>query len=583
MKLTHRGAMLIALSGVVAITAAACGGGSSGKSSNSSSGSIKAGGTLYYLSKRPVEHWDPTRTYIGRDIFDEAKLFVRTLTAFPSLDGKASLKIAPDMATDTGTASDDAKTWKFTLKDGIKWQDGKPVTCDDLKYGISRSFATDVLTGGPNYPLQFFDIGNHKDKDGNTVSNYVGPYLKTGQAEYDKAVVCEGNSITFHLKKTVADFNYATYLPVFAAYRQDQDKGDKSNYSVFSDGPYMLQGTWTLDKGGTFVRNPNYDPKSDSPTLRHAYPDKIVFVEGLTDEVIMQRLISDAGNDKFAVTDRRVPPAYQAQANGLKGANGKRQELVQSPFNDYVVPNFKRMTNPLVRQALVYATDKNGWITANGGPTYGKPAQGMINPSVLGYKAFNAFNAPDGGDPAKAKSLLQQAGVQIPYPINLTYNGGTPTNEKAAAVLKAGWEKGGFKVTLNELTDTYYDVIQNPSNAKKFDVTWAGWGADWPNASTVIPPLFDSRVNLSAASTGQDYGYYANDAVNAAMDKAFATTDLQEQAKQWGDIDEMLAKDVAYIPLDFSNFFLIWGSGVKGWVDNPAYANYPDLGAVGVA
>jgi peptide/nickel transport system substrate-binding protein len=574
--------MLIALSGVVALTAAACGGSSGGSgSTNKSSGSgAKAGGTLYYLTKRATEHLDPTRTYVGRDIFNESRLFARTLTAFPSVAGKDSLKIAPDMATDTGTASDNAKTWKFTLKDGIKWQDGKPVTCDDVKYGVSRSFATDILTGGPNYPFQFLDIGTHKDKDGNTVSNYAGPYAKTGQAEYDKAVSCEGNTITFHLKKTVADFNYATYLPVFGAYRADQDKGDKSNYTVFSDGPYQLEGTWTKDKGGTFVRNTNYDPKTD--TLRKALPDKIVFTEGLTDEVVAQRLISDQGPDKFAVTDRRVPPAYQAKANGLKGPNGTRQELVQSPFNDYLVPNFKRMTNPLVRQALVYATDKNGWITANGGPTYGKPAQGMINPSVLGYKAFNAFNSPDGGDPAKAKSLLQQAGVPVPYPITLTYQGGTPTTEKAAASLKAGWEKGGFKVSLNELTDTYYDVIQNPSNAKKFDVTWAGWGADWPNASTVIPPLFDSRVNLSNASTGQDYGYYSSDAVNAAIDKAFATTDLADQAKQWGDIDEMLAKDVAYIPLDFSNFFMIWGSGVKGWVDNPAYADYPDLGSIGV-
>ena len=39
--------------------------------------------------------------------------------------------------------------------------------------------------------------------------------------------------------------------------------------------------------------------------------------------------------------------------------------------------------------------------------------------------------------------------------------------EKCAAALKAGWEKAGFKVTLNELTDTYYDVIQNPSNANE--------------------------------------------------------------------------------------------------------------------
>ena len=47
-------------------------------------------------------------------------------------------------------------------------------------------------------------------------------------------------------------------------------------------------------------------------------------------------------------------------------------------------------------------------------------------------------------------------------------------------------------------------------------------------------------------------------------------------------MDEFLAKDVAFIPLMNQKFFLAWGSGIKGWVDNPSVSNYPDLGAIGV-
>ena len=47
----------------------------------------------------------------------------------------------PDLATDTGQSNEDATQWSFTLKDGPKWQDGKPVTCEDVKYGASRNFA----------------------------------------------------------------------------------------------------------------------------------------------------------------------------------------------------------------------------------------------------------------------------------------------------------------------------------------------------------------------------------------------------------------------------------------------------------
>ena len=570
----------VALMALTAAVAAACSGGTAGAGATTGGGTgahVTKGGTLYYLAKHPVEHLDPQRNYIGRDIMNQTRTVYRTLTTFPVASGKESTKLVADLATDTGTPSNGGKTWKFTLKDGTKWEDGKAITCADFQYGISRTFAVDVITGGPAYAIQFLDI----PKDAHGASIYKGPYANDakGQAALDKAVPCTGNTITFHLSKPVGDFNYALYLPAFAPYRKDQDKGDKSNYAVFSSGPYKLQGTWTKNKGGTFVRNPNWDAKTDP--VRKANPDQITFVEGLSDDVIGQRLISDQGSDKSAVTDHQLVPSMQPQVLNNQQLKS-RSEVVDSPFVDYLVPNFKRLQNPLVREALAVSTDKAGYITAQGGQTFGRPAQTVVNPSILGYKDFNAFHAPDTGDPARAKQLLTQVGVKLPYPITLTYQGGTPTSEKWAAALKSGWEKAGFAVTLNELTDTYFDVIQNPSNATKYDVTWAGWGADWPSASTVIPPLFDSRVNLSSASNGNDYGYYDNPTVNRKIDDAFGMTDLNKQAAAWGDLDEELAKDVAYIPLSYDRFFLIWGSHVGGFIDNPAMSDYPDLGSLEV-
>jgi peptide/nickel transport system substrate-binding protein len=521
---------------------------------------------------------DPQRTYIGRDLANQSRLVYRTLTQYKSGTKDVSTTIQPDLATDTGKASNGGKVWKFTLKDGVKWEDNSDITCEDVKYGISRTFAVDVITGGPAYALQF--LGIPKDAKGSSI--YKGPYVKdaVGQAAFDKAVTCDGKTITYNLGQPVGDFNLAVTLSAFAPYKKSQDKGDKSNFAIFSNGPYKAEGgVWVKGKGATFVRNPAYDKKTD--TLRGAFPDKIVFTEGLEDEVIAQRLISDSGNDKFAVSDRKIPPSMRPQILS-NPAMKSRSENVLAPFMDYLVPNFKRLKDPKVRQALAMATDKAGWVAANGGTTAGTASQTVINPDVLGYKKFNAFNAPDAGDPVKAKALLTEAGVKIPFPIVMTFSGGTPTTQKSAAALKAGWEKAGFAVTLNELTDTYYDVIQNPANAQKYDVTWSGWGSDWPSASTVIPPLFDGRIQLNAASNGNDYGYYNNPELSKKIDAAFAETDLTKQAALWGDMDEFLAKDVAYIPLQNQKFFLAWGSGVKGWVNNPTVSNYPDLGSIGV-
>jgi peptide/nickel transport system substrate-binding protein len=576
----RRRAVVATLGAAIALTTIAACSSSKNNSKGSTNTSDKKGGTLYYLTKRSVEHWDPQRTYIGRDLATATRLFYRTLTQLGTGPGAESNALHPDLATDTGKASPDNKTWTFTLKDGIKWQDGSDITCADFQYGISRTFATDIITGGPNYAIQFLDIPSNSD--GSSV--YTGPYTGKNQADFDKAVTCDGKTITFNLKKPVGDFNYAVSgaLASFGPYKKSQDKGDKSNFSVFSSGPYMLQGTWTEAKGGTFVRNPNYDPKTDDPTIRKALPDTYQFVEGIAVETVFDRLLTDSGNDQFAVTDRIAPPAYLARAAAVKA----RFTDGPSPFVDYVLPNFKKMTNPKVREALALATDRTAYITAEGGPSVAKPAHGLVLPALGtagGYKDFKAFDAPDTGDPAAAKAMLQSAGVSIPYPIHFTYSGGTPTTDAEASALKDGWEKAGFKVTLEGLADTYYDVIQNPANAAKYDVTWAGWGADWPNASTVIPPLFDSRVNISAASNGQDYGWYDSDTANAAIDAAYAETDASKRNAMWGDLDEALAKEVAYVPLDNTTFPRLHGSKVTNYAESPATNGYPDLGQIGAA
>ena len=112
------------------------------------------------------------------------------------------------MATDTGTANADATQWTFTLRDGITWQDGSPVKCEDIKYGVSRTFATDVINGGPTYAIEYLDIP--KADDGSSL--YKGPYSGEGQDLFDQAVVCDGNTITFKLNQPVSDFNFTTTL-----------------------------------------------------------------------------------------------------------------------------------------------------------------------------------------------------------------------------------------------------------------------------------------------------------------------------------------------------------------------------------
>ncbi len=534
-----------------------------------------AGGTLNLLIGTATEHWDPQRTYVGTAIEFGNRAFARTLTTWSAVESNTEqATLVADAATDTGTVSDDGKTWTFTLKDGIKWEDGKDVTCEDYKYGISRTYAVDVITGGPNYAIQFLDIP--KNDDGS--SQYAGPYSGEGQDLYDKAVSCDGNVITFKLNQPVMDFNSTITMTAFGAFREDKDQGDKSNYQIFSNGPYKLEGTWSPNSGGTFVRNEYWDASTDE--VRKAYPDQIVWDESLTQEVVYERLIADQGDDKNAISFDAAP--VTALANTTSASD--RTDIVASPYTRYLVPNFKSkvMSDEVAREALALSADRSAYVTASGGEEVASPTNSLINPALPAFPDTPLL-AGESGDPAAAKKLLEDAGYTLPVSINVAYRK-NDTMDKIFAGLKEGWDAAGFETNLIGIpAEQYYGTLQSPDSADKYDVYWAGWGADYPSASTVIPQLLDSRSQISEGGPGQDYGYFDNDEFNAGIDKAYAIADATEREAAWAALDtDAVTKYYAVIPMIVDQFVFVRGSNVQGAYVNGTFTGYYDIATVSV-
>ncbi|MFT4262544.1 MAG: ABC transporter substrate-binding protein [Nocardioides sp.] len=570
-KFLKRGGVTLAAVALATTALTACGSSDSsdgGGTDDSSSGT--KGGELTYLLATPIGHLDPQRIYVGRDIINVKRTVYRTWLAY-GLGEDASDPI-PDIATDTGTVSEDAKTWSFTVRDGVTWQDGSDVTCEDFAYGFSRNFASDVITGGPsNYPISYLDLGGVK---------YPGPYTATAdqQAAYDKAVSCDGNTITYHFKNPWPDFGQAVASLNFAdPYKKDQDQGDKSNFSIFSNGPYKLDGTWDENTGGTLVRNTEYDASSDPTDARGALPDTIKFSIGTEPEAIIDEIANGASEGETAVTGTRIQPQQLAT---VKSTASDRYKQVTSPYYDYLWLNVKRLDLP-VRQAILAATNDDAWITAGGGKDFYQPVDSIIPTTLGAYKKNESFADLGAGDTDKAKQILTDAGVTMPYPLTFTFDGSSETGKNQAAALKDTFDQAGFKVTLNPLTDAYYPTIQDPES--KTDIGWAGWGADWPSALTILPPLFDGSVNLiDPASNQNDYGNYNSDEFNALVAKAQAATTTDEQDDLMSQADALLGKDVAYIPLENSLFNWTWGPKVTGFTTTFASNGFPDLGAIGV-
>ena len=95
---------------------------------------------------------------------------------------------------------------------------------------------------------------------------------------------------------------------------------------------------------------------------------------------------------------------------------------------------------------------------------------------------------PDTGDPELAKKLIAESGEPMP-----THHSSTTATRPSATRRPPRWSprsaKAGIKVKPNPIeVGQYYSIVFDPDKAG--DIMWAGWGPDWPNASTVIPALF---------------------------------------------------------------------------------------------
>lgn len=583
-------ALALGLTAVLTLAACSSPGASSEESAPASGESAapsegpQAGGTIYVLTQ--AEGWnqvDPQRVYTGEDLAFFGGLTMRSLTAYVfSPDPTEGTSLTPDLATDLGTPNATGDQWSFTLRDGATWQDGEPVTCEDVKYGVSRTFANDVINQGPTYAVAYLDIPANPvtdpdDPDSGFLSAYYGPYNGTGQELFDQAVVCDGNTITFNLANPVADFNYTVTLG-FAPVRESDDTGETYGTVapyVQSNGPYMVE-SYTTGNGGkmVLVRNPSWDSASDP--YRPAYPDRWEVHFGIDPKVIDQRIIQSSGNDAFALQYGNVQPENLAVVfadNETPTAQFEGRAISGfDPYSRYYWINVEKVPNVKIRQAMAVALDREAIRLNIGGAFAGGFADGLVKPNIGADYAPTGFwtdffgkEVADAGDPELAMQLITESGEAAP---SLVFNfADTPTNQRTAAIVIQSLGEAGITVTPAPLEPgSYYSIVFDPEKAGDFGT--GGWGADWPNASTVIPPLLTFKG-------GWDLSQLDDPDLNAAVDAALTELDRAKQATMWQALNKQAAEMVYTIPTFFGLSQTIAGNGVAPAYRWAAYGSWP--------
>lgn len=555
---TSRRVAAVAVSLVLAGGAAACGpkGGTekAGSGSGAPGGAPREGGTLTVLNAEPQSDFDPARLYTsgGGNV---PSLVFRTLTTRNREDGAAGTKVVPDLATDTGKANADATEWTYTLKDGLKYEDGTPITTADIKYGIERSFAAE-LSGGAPY-LRDWLIGGE---------SYEGPY-KNGGNGLDSIVVPDEKTITFKLRKPEGEFPFLATQTQFAPVPKAKDTGVTYEEHPVSSGPYKVVKNDGDGEHLTLERNEHWDPKTDEE--RKAYPDKIDVRSGLDAAVINQRLSTSSGADAAAITtDTNLGPAELAQIGGDKQL-AARVGTGHFGYTNYLAfnPKVAPFDNPKVRQAISYAVNRTSVVNAAGGSALAEPATTFLpEQEAFGFTKYDHFPAGATGDAAKARELLKEAGFPDGISITLTHNTAQnrQTGPEIATAVQQALAAAGITVKLEGLENNAFNERRwDAKNTPGFFLS--RWGADWPSGGPFLAPIFDGR---QIVTNGSNYNHAQLDdpAVNTEIDEIAKLTDLAAAGKRWGALDKKIGEQALDVPLFHPVYKRLVGKDVKNVV-----------------
>ncbi|MFE6024490.1 ABC transporter substrate-binding protein [Streptomyces niveus] len=524
----------------------------------------KPGGKIGVYLQSDLTHMDPGQIYVS-DAGQFANLIHRKLTNYQE-DDKGNLTVVGDIATDAGKSSNGGKTWTYTLKDGVKDEDGNVITSADVRHSIERLYAKFIFDGpsfiqtwlsGPEYRKALPD-GPFKGK------HLPDTVLETPDAK----------TISFHFDRAQPDLPQALAMAGYAIVPEKQDTKEKYDKAPKSLGPYKIA-DYKAGKSITLVKNTNWDPATDS--VRHQYVDGYDFSSTVEPASQTKRLIADQGESKNAIQfTTSVDPAQTQDVVSTPAVN-KRTIKGYQPYVWQMSFNLDRIKDKKVRDAITYALPNQAMIQADGGKYGGELAGGLMAPTLPGYDAtydpFGKQKTPN-GNIEKAKELLKEAGFKDGTKLAYAYSN-TPRGQKQQVIVKDALSKIGIDLQSKEIDSaTYYEQIGKIDNA--YDLYMTGWGQDWSSPSTVITPVYDGTL----VADGQPNYSHINDAkVNSLIQEA-VKLEPEAAAKKWEEAHHRIVEEInPAAPVYYSKQLQLFGSNIGGarYSTNSSYININEL------
>jgi len=337
-----------------------------------------------------------------------------------ALDG--DLKIKPQMV-DTWTMSDDKLTWTFTLRDGLEFHDGKPVTTEDVIASLKRWASRDSL-GAILWPK----VAELKAVDARTFQIV----LKSPTGVVLQALAKPSGN-PFIMPKRVAETPGTDQIKEFVG-----------------SGPFIFKADeWKPGDKTVYVRNPKYKPRSEPASGlaggKVAKVDRVEWV-AIPDQQTAVNALQAGEVDIIESPQHDLYPLLKKDRNVSMVTTNKWGNQYIYRFNQLHKP----FDNAKNRQAMLYALNQKDFLNGViGDPAYYTVCKAMF---MCGgpYETTAGFADKYESDFAKAKQLLAEGGYDN-TPVVLLHSTDLYALANMAPIAKSLMEKAGMKVDMQSM------------------------------------------------------------------------------------------------------------------------------------
>jgi peptide/nickel transport system substrate-binding protein len=469
-----------------------------------------------------IDYLDPQQAYTAQSWWAMWDVY-ETLLTYRHVDGPGGYKLVPGLAQSLPSISSNGKVYKFKLRKGLKYSNGKPLRASDFKWAIKRGF---LATGQ--------GVGFYTDIAG--AKKYSEHPTKSGNIS---GIIVNNSKRTIVIKLSTPRGDFLTILALlFAAPVPPNTPTSIENGTIPGTGPYRFSG-YDANRGFTLVRNKYFKPTRYIPK---GAPSKVqVSLIGDANAATQRVIDGQADYSNAAIPPDRIASVKNRGKLVLrKTANTYYfwMNIREAPFNKLKV-----------RQAVNMAIDRKALQTLVWGGL-GTPTQNVLPPTYPSYRKLKLY----GHNLAKARSMITAAGAKGAKVTVWTRQVSDALT--AAQYYTSILNKIGLDAKLTSLPrSTYYTTIGNVNTHAQ--TGWARWLEDYPH------PLdwFDVLLNGNRI-TNQDnnnFAWYSNKRTNKEIEQLKKAPVLTPAVNtKWAKVEKQIMQQAPWAPWSnrvFPEFF----------------------------